>query len=156
MIEEQAQVIEVKDNELLLQAQTQSACGACSANKGCGTSLLSKVVGRKLSRFHAENTVGANVGDTVIVAISEEALLKGSFMMYLVPLLGMFLMALLADFGLTETLQYRDLLIAFFAIAGFAAGALLARIYFSTPGNASSYAPVVLRKIISHGKLPAD
>ena len=55
MIEEQAQVVEIIGNQIILQGQTQSACGSCSASKGCGTSVLSKVVGRKFTRFQVEN-----------------------------------------------------------------------------------------------------
>ncbi len=94
MIEEEAQVVEVNGNELTLQAQTQSACGSCSANKGCGTSLLAKVVGRKFTHFQAENSVNAVVGDTVIVGIPEDALLKGSLVMYVLPIAGMLVFAL--------------------------------------------------------------
>ena len=101
MIEEQAQVIEIKGNRLLLQAQTQSACGSCSLSKGCGTSLLAKVVGRKFTHFQAENNINAKVGDTVVVGIAEDALLKGSLMMYILPVVFMLVFALLADYFLT-------------------------------------------------------
>lgn len=148
MIEEQAQVIDVKGNTLILQAQTQSACGNCAASKGCGTSLLSKVVGRKFTRIQADNSVNANIGDTVVVAIPEDAMLKGSLVMYLFPVLGMFVIALLADYLLTPALQYRDLVIAVTAFAGLVGGALLARGYFAGSASAHLFTPVVLRKII--------
>lgn len=153
MIEEQAQVIEIKGNKLLLQAKTQSACGSCAANKGCGTSVLSKVVGRKFSRFYVENNISANVGDKVIVGIAEDALLKGSLVMYLVPVLGMLLFALLADYLFMEVTAYADLLTAAAAILGLLAGASLSRRYFQHHANSRLFTPVVLRKIIDHAKL---
>ena len=150
MIEEQAQVIEVKGNTLFLQAQTQSACGSCAANKGCGTSLLSKVVGRKFSHFQVENSINANVGDTVVVGISEDALLKGSMAMYIIPIMAMLIFAVLADYTLVVTLQHRDLMVAVTAIMGLVFGSLLARWYFARESSAHLFAPVVLRKIINH------
>ena len=111
MIEEQAQVVDIKGDQLVLQAQTKSACGSCAANKGCGTSVLSKVVGRKFTHFQARNDVNANIGDTVIVGISEDALLKGSTMIYIVPVLSMLVFALLADF-LIAPAQKHDLMVA--------------------------------------------
>ena len=33
MIEEQAQVIEIRGGQLILQAQTQSTCGSCAVNR---------------------------------------------------------------------------------------------------------------------------
>lgn len=152
MIEEQAQVIDIKDGLLVLQAQTQSACGSCAANKGCGTSVLSKVVGRKFSQFQAQNDIDAKVGDTVIVGISEDALLKGSTMIYIVPVVAMLLFALMADHLITPTSKH-DLIVAGCALIGLASGSLLARWYFNRRSRSQMFAPVVLRKIIEHGKL---
>ncbi len=153
MIEEQAQVIEIKGDQLILQAQTQSSCGSCAASKGCGTAVLAKVVGRKFTRFQAENNVNAKVGDTVMVGIAEDALLKGSLMMYIVPVLGMLVFALWGDYFFLEIEPDRDLKIALSAIAGLVAGSLLSRWYFNRQSSTRQFSPVVLRKIIEHGKL---
>jgi sigma-E factor negative regulatory protein RseC len=170
MIEEQAQVVEIKGNRLLLQAQTQSSCGNCSVSKGCGTSLLAKVVGRKFTHFQAENNINAKVGDTVVVGIAEDALLKGSVMMYVLPVMCMLGFALLADYLLTASpswllaeyrpsmdiiaiSQYRDLMIAASSIMGLVLGSLISKWYFDRQSSARLFAPVVLRKIINHGKL---
>jgi positive regulator of sigma E activity len=191
MIEEQARVIEIKGNRLLLQAQTHSACGSCSVNKGCGTSLLAKVVGRKFTHFQADNNINAKVGDTVVVAIAEDALLKGSLMMYILPVFCMLISALLADYFLTAppswllaeyspsmditappswllvpepvhgspsmdvsaVIKYRDLMIAACSIMGLVFGSLVSKWYFDRKSSVKRFAPVVLRKIIEHGKL---
>jgi sigma-E factor negative regulatory protein RseC len=153
MIEEQAQVVAVNGGQLILQAQTQSACGSCSASQGCGTSLLSKVIGRKFTRFQVDNNVNAMVGDIVVVGIREDALLKGSLVMYVVPVFGMLIFALLADYFLVEAVQSRDLMIAVAAIFGLVFGALLSRWYFQRRSSIQLFSPVILRKIIEHGKL---
>ncbi len=153
MIEEQAQVVDISGDQLILQAQTKSSCGSCAAKKGCGTSVLSKVVGRKFTRFQAENSVEAKVGDTVIVGISEQALLRGSLMMYIIPIMGMLIFALVSDHMLDLLAKNRDLLIAASGIAGLASGSLLSRWYFQRRGNVHRFRPVVLRKILEHGKL---
>lgn len=152
MIEEQAQVVEIKGNRLMLQAQTQSTCGACAAKKGCGTSLLSKVVGRKFSQFQADNNINAKVGDTVVVGIAEDALVKGSLVMYAIPVLAMLIFALLADYFINVA-PLKDLFIAASAIMGLVFGSLLARWYFQRQSSVHLFAPVILRKIIDHGKL---
>ena len=153
MIEEQAQVVEKNGDQLVLQAQTKSACGSCAASKGCGTSVLAKVVGRKFSRFHADNSVDAEVGDTVIVGISEEALLRGSLVMYMIPIMGMLVFALVSEQLVDMLTENRDLLIAGSGIAGLVTGSLLSRWYFQRRVNVHRFRPVVLRKIIEHGKL---
>lgn len=174
MIEEQAQVIEIKGKWLLLQAQTQSACGSCSVSKGCGTSLLAKVVGRKFTHFQAENNINAKVGDTVVVGIAEDALLKGSLMMYILPVMCMLIFALLADYlltappswlfsqqgdhgrpsmDITAASQYRDLMIAAASMMGLVFGSLMSKWYFDRQSSVKRFVPVVLRKIVEHGKL---
>jgi len=156
MIEEQAQVVEMRGDQLVLQAQTKSSCGSCAASKGCGTSVLSKVVGRKFTRFQAENRVDAEIGDTVVVGISEDALLRGSLMMYILPIMGMLVFALLSDQVLDAFAESRDLLIAGSGILGLASGSLLSRWYFQRRDNVQRFRPVVLRKVIGHGKLRPD
>ena len=153
MIEEQAQVVEIKDGQLVLQAQTQSSCGSCEASKGCGTSLLAKVVGRKFTHFQVENNINAKVGDTVIVGIAEDALLKGSMMIYILPVFGMLLFAVLADYFFLSSERYHDLIVAGCAVIGMFTGALISKWYFHRQSSAQLFSPVVLRKIIDHGKL---
>jgi sigma-E factor negative regulatory protein RseC len=153
MIEEQAQVVEMMGDQLVLQAQTKSSCGSCAASKGCGTSVLSKVVGRKFTRFQAENLVDAEIGDTVIVGISEDALLRGSLMMYILPIMAMLVFAVVSDQILDAFVESRDLVIAGSGIIGLASGSLLSRWYFRRRDNVQRFRPVVLRKVIGHGKL---
>ncbi len=153
MIEEQAQVVEITGSQLVLQAQTQSACGSCSASKGCGTSVLSKVIGRKFTRFQAENNIDAEVGDTVVVGISEDALLKGSMVMYVIPILSMLIFSLAANYFLEAGVVYRDLIIAASGITGLVFGSLMSKRYFQRQSSKQRFTPVVLRKIIGHGKL---
>ena len=153
MIEEQIEVVEVIGDQLVLQAETKSACGSCAVNKSCGTSLLAKVVGRKFTRFQVENKVSAVVGDTVVVGIPEDALLKGSLVMYVLPILSMLFSALIGDFFFAVSMQFRDLAIAGISISGLILGFLISRWYFQRQPNERHFSPVVLRKIIGHGKL---
>jgi len=149
MIEERARVIAVENNQLLLEAETRAACNACAAKQGCGTSVLSKWVGRKFTRFQAPNTVNARVGDEVVVGLAEEAMLKGSVFVYLLPLLAMIGFALLADSLISTDTASRDLLVLVSAVAGFALMLVISRLFLSTGSNKSRLTPVVLRKNIA-------
>jgi sigma-E factor negative regulatory protein RseC len=148
MIEQQARVVEIKEGKLLLQVQRQSACGSCSASKGCGTSVLSNIVGQKFSRLQADNNINASVGDMVVVALPEKALVRASVVMYIIPVFGMFVFALLADYFLDAT-EGHDLLIALSAIAGLLSGSIISRGYFSRRSSSEQFSPVVIRKVIS-------
>jgi len=149
MIEERARVIEIENDQLLLEAQTRAVCNACAARQGCGTSVLSKWVGRKFTRFEAPNTVNARVGDEVVVGLAEEAMLRGSVLVYLMPLLAMICFALAADSLISAGAASRDLLVLLAAVAGFALMLAISRLFLSSSRNRSQLTPVVLRKNIA-------
>ena len=149
MIEERARVVAIEDDQLLLEAETRAACNACAARQGCGTSVLSKWVGRKFTRFQAQNTINAQVGDEVVVGLAEEAMLKGSVVVYLLPLLAMIGFALLADSLISADSGSRDLLVLISAVAGFALMLVISRLFLSTGSNKNKLTPVVLRKNIA-------
>ena len=149
MIEEKARVIAIENNQLLLEAETRAACNACAVKQGCGTSVLSKWVGRKFTRFQVPNTVNARVGDEVVVGLAEEAMLKGSVLVYLLPLLVMIGSALLADGLISTDTASRDLLVLVSAVAGFVLMLFISRWFLSTNSYRSKLTPVVLRKNIA-------
>jgi sigma-E factor negative regulatory protein RseC len=151
MIEESVEVIAIEDDVLILQAQRKSSCQSCSVQKGCGTSVLSQWLGKKLSNFRVENTVDAQVGDYLIVGISESSILKGSLSVYFMPLMSLFLFALLADWLLPEAV-YRDLWVGVSGILGLFAGLGFCKVLLGRQ-SAANLNPVILRKSIEHVKL---
>ena len=151
MIEETARVVAIEGTQLLLEAEIKTSCQSCSASKGCGTSLLAEHVGRKMTRFYAENSLHAKVGDEVIVGLSEQAMLNGSLLVYLFPLLCMMLAAILADAlldpaWLIEHGLSADLLTALAALAGLVLALLSVRGKFTGRRSQQQLTPVVLRK----------
>jgi sigma-E factor negative regulatory protein RseC len=97
VIEETAHVIQSEGEYAWVETERRSSCGSCSANKGCGTGALSKILGRRTQRLKVLNPVGAKPGDEVILGIREQALLLGSFAVYIVPLLAMLAGGLLGE-----------------------------------------------------------
>jgi sigma-E factor negative regulatory protein RseC len=149
MIEEYARVVELDGDDMVLQADVKTSCQSCSASKGCGTSLLARHVARKMTHFRVPNTLNAVVGDEVVVGLSETALLRGSLLVYLWPLLCMIALALLADYLLAVDIAARDLRIASAAMLGLACGVLLVRSGIAGCRSQQQLTPVVLRK--QHG-----
>ncbi|VAW64442.1 hypothetical protein MNBD_GAMMA11-1217 [hydrothermal vent metagenome] len=98
MIEERAFVLEVRQQQVLLQTQRRSACQSCSVRSGCGTSVLAKVVGKRSSQFVVDNILGVCAGEQVMIAVDENALVQGSLLIYLLPLIVMMLSGLLAEY----------------------------------------------------------
>jgi sigma-E factor negative regulatory protein RseC len=85
----------------------------------------------------------------VVVGLAEEAMLKGSVLVYLLPLLAMIGFALLADSLIAADTASRDLLVLIAALAGFSLMLVISRLLLSTGSNSSKLTPVVLRKNIA-------
>ena len=97
MIEEPAVVVEAGDGYAWVETQRRSACGACSASDGCGTAALAKAWGERRARVRAISALPLQPGDAVIVGLAEGALLRGSLLVYLLPLVLLLAGALLGQ-----------------------------------------------------------
>jgi len=145
MITEKAIVVAIKNNETWVETQRQSACGQCSANKGCGTSVLSKVLGNKLSKMKAINLIDAQIGDEVTVGLNEGSLLKGAFMTYLLPLLFLFVFALLGQFiSVTFSIENIEFVTIIFSVLGFYLGLQKLKRFSKSISGDERFQPVII------------
>ncbi len=97
MIEEYAIITAREENLAVLEIERRTACGLCGQKRGCGNATWGKLLGHKSQQFRAENGIDANVGDSVVVGIDERVILSSVFYLYIVPLLGMLIAAILVD-----------------------------------------------------------
>ena len=69
------------------------ACGACAAKGAC------QALGGRTKDFFLEldNPIGAQVGDTVRITVSEAAVVRASAILYLLPAVSLILFALLGN-----------------------------------------------------------
>ncbi len=149
MVEEQATVVDCEGEFAWVETQRQSSCGHCSVKNGCGTQVLSKIFGNKTAYVRCINSCHVKIGDRVIIGINESALLSGSFLLYLLPLLSMIIAS---GAGVAMARQwwphYLDLSSIIMAVAGLLAGLKYSR-YKSSFNNANqkTYEPVILKKV---------
>ena len=147
MITENAIVVSIVKDQTWIETQRKSVCGQCSASKGCGTSVLSKVIGNKLSTMKAINNINAKVGDEVVVGLNEKSLLKGAFMTYFMPLLYLFLFSFVGQLVSTNLqINNSELLIIGFAISGFYLGLRRLKRFSTSIADDENYQPVILKK----------
>lgn len=147
MITENAIVVSTENGFTWIETQRKSVCGQCGANKACGTSVLSKVLGNKLSKMKAINKINAQVGDEVIVGLNEKSLLKGAFMTYMLPLLFLFLFSFIGQLIANNFLiNNNELFIIVFAVLGFYVGLRRLKIFSASVDNDDRYQPVILKK----------
>jgi sigma-E factor negative regulatory protein RseC len=146
MIEEIATIVDTEGDTALVETQRTTTCGSCSANKACGTAVLSKVIGNRTTQVRAINTLGVMPGDKVVIGIQEQALIKGSFAVYAVPLILMFAGALLGEiFSRAQGNQHEGIVILF-GLIGLLAGFSWVKRFSRRIRSDSKYQPVILRK----------
>ena len=147
MIEETATVVKCEGEFAWVEAQRQSTCGNCAANKGCGTSVLAKVVGKKVARMKAINKVNAHVGESVIVGMNEAALVKGSLAVYLLPLIFMMLFAITGNVVAVQMEWKSEWVVILFAVIGLVTAGLWLRGFTRRIQHDSDFQPVILRRL---------
>lgn len=140
MIEERGRVVALEEGAVWVETLRQSACGACSAQKGCGQSALAKM-GQKPMHVRALTDDTLAVGDEITIGIPEDILLKSSLMAYLMPLLAAFAVASAARYSMgTEGF------IALGGLLGLALGFLGVHLHSLRVRHDPRYHPVVLQQ----------
>lgn len=154
MIEETARIVALEGDMVWAETQRKSTCGSCSANKGCGTATLAKVLGQRRTRIKALNTLAVQVDDEVVIGLQEDALLRGSLALYAVPLLAMLLGAFFGD-ALNSRLELtqNEVMSILFGLGGLVGGLAWVRRYAAKISKDERYQPVVLRRV-SDSALP--
>ena len=145
MIEERARVVAVDGDSVLLQTQRQTSCGSCEVKSGCGTSVLAGIVGQKITQLKLPNTLGAKPGDEVLLGMSENALVTGSLLVYVIPLLMLLLGALAGELVATQLGMDVELMPVVGGALGFVLAILLVRGWLQRTSTGLQMQPVMLR-----------
>ena len=148
MIYEQGKIVSIDEDIAYVEVIQQSSCQACSANKACGTKVLKSLFQTKrhylkLPYRHLLSDVQPQIGSNVEIEIDESAVLKSSFLIYVLPLISLLFMALLFDHWFRS-----DLYAMLGAVLGFSSALLFARFYAFTHASNIKFQPR-LSKIIS-------
>lgn len=147
MIEETAHVIRLEDEYAWVETQRKSVCGSCSANKGCGTSVLGKVLGQRRSYVRVLNPVGAKLGEEVVVGLGERAFVTGSLAVYAIPLLTLLIGAVLGE-SLAQAYGWGDVASVIGGLSGLALGFAWLWLFARRVGGDRRYQPVILRRVV--------
>jgi len=148
MLEQQATVVAIEEGFVWVETQRQNSCGHCSAHSGCGTATLGKVMGNRVTRVRAVNSLPLDLGEQVIVGLPEQVFVIGSLIIYLLPLVGLFLGAGLVQFGLGR--HGAEWLTALGGVAGLMLALLWMRRF--SHRFTIQYLPVVLRSVVQQIK----
>ena len=157
MLEETAQVVRIKGNEVWVETQRRSSCSSCSAEKGCGTATLSKVLGNRRNVVRVLSAMPLRVGDLVVIGIREQALVRGSLAVYAVPILLLLLGGLIGELGAEQFIwENAEFASVTLGISGLIAALVWLKRFTRRIRNDPNFQPVVLRRQTSAGVLAVE
>lgn len=125
MITETGRIVAVEQDGLWVETIQRSTCGSCAAQKGCGQSLMSRLMGHTSYLWvllEGRNSEDYRLGEEIQIGVPETVVVRGSLFVYLVPLLAMILGA-----GLAQQWWGSDGLSALGALLGLLSGGALVR-----------------------------
>jgi sigma-E factor negative regulatory protein RseC len=148
LIEESGRIVAIDvDGSAWVETERRSVCAGCRLKQGCGSGLLSQLLGKRLGHVRAHNPLGAREGERVVLALAEGALVRGSLAVYLLPLLLMFAAAVLgerlsAKLGLTG-----EGLVALLGALGLGLGFAWVRRFSRLAATDHRYQPVIVKRL---------
>ncbi len=148
MIEETAIVVKCEGEFAWVEAQRKSACGQCGVNKACGTGTIAKIWSRKTTQMKAINKAQAHEGETVLIGLQESALVQGSLIIYLLPIVSLVLFAIFGE-QMAEQWQLAsaEATSIVFGIIGFVLAGILIKIFSRHIQSDVRYQPVILKRL---------
>jgi sigma-E factor negative regulatory protein RseC len=141
-------VEKVEPGWVWVKTKRSSACSSCSSRHNC----LSQGSDQMLVK--AQNTARAKQGDEVELYLSTGTTIKGSAIVYLIPVLGIFVGAFSAH-PLSKLLGLNPSLgMALFTLTGLVAAVFLMRHLANRMDSKQSLIPIVKRVVFSARTIP--
>ena len=154
MIEENALVVACEGDRVWVEVQKQSACGKCASNKGCGGSVLENFFGSRSKVLRVASDVNVNVGDEVVIGVNENAVLKGSFLVYALPLIMILAFAMIGETFAKHWLSISgDTTSMLGALVGLVISVVGLRWYSHNASKKGDYLPIILRHVGNTAKI---
>ena len=139
MIKEIATVISLSGDFAEVQIQRQNKCNQCEMSQGCGTIAIGRLLGKRSKSVQIQVYQYLKPGDQIEIGLSDKAFLLAGLLIYGMPLLGLFIGLILAEFIGSNTDLSLDLIAFIFGLSGLFLGLFIgvciAKIKFSSQFN---------------------
>lgn len=139
MMREWATVVAWHNGVATLHSEIKTSCSSCSARKGCGSHMLNKLGPKNAHVMKINSAEPLSPGQRIELGIEEKSLLSSALLVYMTPLLGLFIFG-----GLFQTLFHTDLAAALGALLGGVGGFIVAKGASVWLSRSASYQPVIL------------
>ncbi|MEW6991420.1 SoxR reducing system RseC family protein [Colwelliaceae bacterium 6441] len=127
MIEEHARVVAIEQELITVESLVKSSCSGCQQLDTCGSGQIAKAFPQKRTSYTLFSELPVNVGDSVIIGLSEQVLLSAAWQVYMWPLIGLFLGGLFGQALLEKSFLSHELFALPLALLGGFIGFYLAR-----------------------------
>ena len=149
-MEELATVTAINNDKITVVSQIKSSCNSCSQVDTCASGQVAKAIPHKqlsltLSKTRSIENETINVGDCVILMLPEVDLLRSAWQVYLLPILGLFILSALGQWLTLEGILAPELMALALGVSGGYFGYKLAKYFQSTSINQEKLQPKILR-----------
>lgn len=139
MMREWATVVSWNNGIATLHSEIKISCSSCSARKGCGSHMLDKLGPKNAHVMKVASAEPLAAGQRIELGIAEKSLLSSALLVYMTPLVGLFIVA-----GLFQALFHTDIAAVSGALLGGVGGFILAKGISTYLGKSASFQPVIL------------
>lgn len=139
MIKEWATVVSWQNGEALLKCDVKTSCNSCASRAGCGTRVLNKLGPQTEHLLTVPSEKPLLAGQKVELGIAEKSLLGSALLVYMSPLLGLFVIG-----GLFQWLFETDIAAMIGALFGGVGGFIFARFFSHRLSQRDNWQPVIL------------
>lgn len=147
MIEETATVQSADEHWVNVVTTQSSSCHQCNESETCSTSVLSKFFGNKEIKLKLHSTINLKKGDKVTIGIDEKVFVGLTCLIYLAPLVGLLLFAVLGRFVEEQFNIANELPTILFALFGFVGCYYGIKLLISNFFEPNKINPVILKKL---------
>jgi len=139
MIKEWATVISWENGVAQVHCDVKASCSSCASRAGCGSRVLNKLGPQTSHTIAVPSAEPLVTGQKVELGISESSLLGSAMLVYLSPLVGLFIMA-----SLFQVLFSTDIASLCGAVLGGVGGFLLARGFSPRLAERETWQPIII------------
>ncbi|MBT0720236.1 SoxR-reducing system protein RseC [Tatumella sp. TA1] len=151
MMREWATVVAWDNGIATLHTEAKTTCNSCSARKGCGSQMLNKLGPKDAHVMQISSDKPLQPGQRIELGIKESSLLSSALMVYITPLVGLFIGA-----GLMQYWFNADLASAGGALLGGVGGFFVAKYLSKMMGDKHSFQPIILTVALGPDQLRVD
>ncbi|MFG0518947.1 SoxR-reducing system protein RseC [Kluyvera intermedia] len=139
MIKEWATVIAWDNGMAQVSCDVKTSCNSCSSRAGCGTRVLNKLGPQTSHTISVPSAEPLVAGQKVELGITESSLLGSAMLVYMSPLIGLFVVA-----SLFQVLFGSDIAALCGAVLGGVGGFLIAKGFSPRLAARETWQPIII------------